>query len=611
MKATQVQSNHSRTILLVEDETIIAMSEASRLRNWGYSVTLARTGAAAVATVERDDSIDLVLMDIHLGTGMDGTDAAQAILERREVPIVFLTNHCEPQTVAKVKDITRYGYVLKSSGDFVLRETIATAFELYAAHAELAARERRYRALFEGTAASVTVCDREARFIDVNHVAAANIGKPRSEIIGRSLRDIVPEKYPSAVESIRRCLDSGEPIEVVSRATVAPRGERCFRSVFSPISMEDDEEQYVQIVSYDVTATADVSVQNRSTGQDHYLKEELYDLVRSDPSVFEFIQAGSLDGIWYWDLENPEQEWLSPRFWEVLGYDPAEKRHLASEWQDLIHPDDLETTTRNFHAHLADPSHPYDQIVRYRHKDGSQIWVRCRGIAVRRPDGTPIRLLGAHNEITKLKETERQLRDLLDEKTSLLQEVNHRVKNNLAAVSSLVNLKNASLGPETDLSDIKSHIEAIQFVYEQLSQSNEADTVEIAAYISGLVAAVFRAQPRVSARVDIDRLSMRAREATALGLMVNELAMNAMKHGLVDDEPMEFRVSSTSAGGDGELAIEVSNTGRPISDEVQLNGGDTLGLRLVSSLAKQLGGSVAMRRADAAFTITLPKPVAV
>jgi two-component sensor histidine kinase len=230
---------------------------------------------------------------------------------------------------------------------------------------------------------------------------------------------------------------------------------------------------------------------------------------------------------------------------------------------------------------------------------------------VRKPDGTPIRLLGAHNEITKLKETEKQLRELLEEKTALLQEVNHRVKNNLAAVSSLVNLKSASLVPEADLSDIRSHIEAIRFVYEQLSQSHEADNVEVAGYISGLVAAVFRTQPRVSASVNIETLVMRAREATALGLIVNELAMNAMKHGRVENEPMEFRVSSTSVGKDGELAIEVSNTGRPIPEDVELTGGKTLGLRLVSSLAKQLGGRVAMRRADAAFTITLPTSVAV
>ncbi len=141
----------------------------------------------------------------------------------------------------------------------------------------------------------------------------------------------------------------------------------------------------------------------------HYLREELYALVRTDPSIFGFLQSGSLDGIWYWDLENPDNEWLSPRFWEIFGYDPEQKKHLASEWQDMIHPEDLQTALANFNAHCADPSHPYDQLVRYTHKDGSTVWVRCRGLAIRDDNGKPIRMLGAHNEVTELMEARQDL----------------------------------------------------------------------------------------------------------------------------------------------------------------------------------------------------------
>jgi len=142
----------------------------------------------------------------------------------------------------------------------------------------------------------------------------------------------------------------------------------------------------------------------------HYLKDELYSLVSNEPAIFEFLQRGSLDGLWYWDLENPEHEWMNAEFWELLGYDPNEMKHLASEWQDLIHPDDLEAALENFSKHAEDPSHPYDQIVRYRHKDGSTVWVRCRGIAIRDEDGRPKRMLGAHNDLTREKELEQRLR---------------------------------------------------------------------------------------------------------------------------------------------------------------------------------------------------------
>ena len=51
----------------------------------------------------------------------------------------------------------------------------------------------------------------------------------------------------------------------------------------------------------------------------HYLKRELDDLVRSSFNTIKFLDGGSLDGLWYWDLENPEHEWISPKFWEVFG----------------------------------------------------------------------------------------------------------------------------------------------------------------------------------------------------------------------------------------------------------------------------------------------------
>ena len=143
--------------------------------------------------------------------------------------------------------------------------------------------------------------------------------------------------------------------------------------------------------------------------EEHYLKQELYALVQRGSFIFDFIQEGSLDGVWYWDLQKPEHEWMSPRFWETLGYDPREKKHLASEWQQLIDPDDLKTAIQNFEEHCKDPNHPYDQIVRYRHRNGSIVWVRCRGLAIRDAEGKPIRMLGAHTDITKQKEAEELL----------------------------------------------------------------------------------------------------------------------------------------------------------------------------------------------------------
>lgn len=147
----------------------------------------------------------------------------------------------------------------------------------------------------------------------------------------------------------------------------------------------------------------------------NYLKKELYKLVKNDSKIFNFIQSGSLDGIWYWDLENPENEWMSDKFWETLGYDPKEKKHKSNEWQDIIFKEDLEKALDNFKKHCENPSFPYDQVVRYKHKTGRTIWIRCRGLAIRDKNNKPIRMLGAHTDITELKETEKKLSRLKQE----------------------------------------------------------------------------------------------------------------------------------------------------------------------------------------------------
>jgi PAS domain S-box-containing protein len=145
-----VNNKGSRTLLLVEDEAIIAAAEKQRLEAAGYRVSTACNGEDAVAVVRRGDVVDLVLMDIDLGPGIDGTGAAQEILAIKDIPIIFLTSHSEKEMVERVRRITRYGYVLKNSGDFVLHSSIEMAFELHDAYCKARENELRWRFALEG-----------------------------------------------------------------------------------------------------------------------------------------------------------------------------------------------------------------------------------------------------------------------------------------------------------------------------------------------------------------------------------------------------------------------------------------------------------------------------
>ncbi len=181
-----------RTVLLVEDEAIIALDQKRILEMKGLQVRVAHNADKAIHIAEETSDVDLVLMDIDLGNGMDGTEAATRILETRDVPIVFLTSHSEQEMVRKVKGITRYGYVLKNAGEFVLLETIQTAFELFDAHQRLKKSEQKYRTMVETAPMPFQSLDADGRLMDVNRAWLDVLGYEREEILGTWFGEMLP-----------------------------------------------------------------------------------------------------------------------------------------------------------------------------------------------------------------------------------------------------------------------------------------------------------------------------------------------------------------------------------------------------------------------------------
>jgi len=132
-----MNSEDKKKILLVEDEVIIAMLEKQQLEKYGYTVHHDTNGEDAIKTALNNDSnYDLILMDIDLGSGIDGTQAAKTILKEKDIPVVFLSSHTEPEVVQKTEKITSYGYVVKNSGIVVLDASIKMALKLFIAKME-------------------------------------------------------------------------------------------------------------------------------------------------------------------------------------------------------------------------------------------------------------------------------------------------------------------------------------------------------------------------------------------------------------------------------------------------------------------------------------------
>jgi len=192
-----MMNSAGKTILLVEDEVILAMTEKMALERYGYKVITAVSGEKALSLLDEETPVDLILMDINLGKGMDGTETASRILGKKDIPLIFLSSHTEPDVVEKTEGITSYGYVVKNSSMTVLDASIKMAFKLYLSmrnererEAALRATEAQYRNIFDNAVEGIFRSTADGRFLVMNSALAKILGYDSPEEARSAITDI-------------------------------------------------------------------------------------------------------------------------------------------------------------------------------------------------------------------------------------------------------------------------------------------------------------------------------------------------------------------------------------------------------------------------------------
>lgn len=126
-----MEKDTQNTILLVEDNIIIAMTQTRLLEKYNYNVINVTTGEEAIALFEKPNKIDLILMDIDLGSGLNGIVTTETILKRQELPIIFHSSNTGYEIIERTKNINSYGYIVKNSDESVIITSIRTALRLF------------------------------------------------------------------------------------------------------------------------------------------------------------------------------------------------------------------------------------------------------------------------------------------------------------------------------------------------------------------------------------------------------------------------------------------------------------------------------------------------
>jgi len=245
-------------------------------------------------------------------------------------------------------------------------------------------------------------------------------------------------------------------------------------------------------------------------------------------------------------------------------------------------------------------------------KDGSRFW--CSGVLTRIDDAAG-KLRGfakIMRDETERRRASKQLADSLAEKEVLLKEIHHRVKNNLQVITSLLTLQSDSLNDDatrTMFDEAVNRVRTIGDIHELLYRSPELARVDFNLYLERLVYNLFSFygvdRSRIRSVVDAEGMRLDIAKAIPCGLIVNELLTNALKHAFPDGRSGEISISLRSQ--DGRASLEVADNGIGLADDLAVDGSASLGLKLVSVLAKQLHGEIHVdRHGGTRFAISFP-----
>jgi len=239
--------------------------------------------------------------------------------------------------------------------------------------------------------------------------------------------------------------------------------------------------------------------------------------------------------------------------------------------------------------------------TQHRRRDGTWVDVSIGGCSIRDSRGQEIGRCFTARDVTPSKTAER-LRVSLKEKEVLIKEVHHRVKNNLQVISSLLNLQARHIEDGKALEMFKesqNRVRSIALFHEKLYQSKDLTHVGATGYLKNLISNLLTTygarSNAVALSVEPNDIFLGVDVAMPLGLIVNELISNALKHAFVEGKHGEVRVDLRSQDHRNHLLC-VSDNGPGFPRELDFRKAPSLGLQLVCTLTEQLGGSIELRR---------------
>ncbi len=567
----------SVTILLVEDEPVAARLNSEQLTKAGYNVLQAFSGTEAVESVVNNNlTLNLILMDIELGDGMDGTAAAREILKSHDIPILFFTSHTENDIICRTKDIPSYGFVLKNTGISILDSAIRMALNLHSTHSRAALREEqeketRYKDLVDNASEAIFVAQ-EGRLKLLNAAAIELTGRTEDELYVIPFTELIhPEDRAFVVDNYLKRTTGGN----------APT-----RYQFRIIS-KDETVKWVEINSIFYNWNNEPATLNFLTNISE--RKHIEDALRKSEIKYRKIFENIQDVFYQTDINGTIIE-ISPSIERYAGFTREEL--IGRPVTDVyFHPEERNELIKL----IRENGEVIDYELRLHDKYNIEIFTSTNSHFIYDSTGMITGIEGSLRDITPRKKAEIALMESLKQKELLMIELQHRVKNNLGIISSLLSLEMPKLQDESARAvfmNARTRILSMSGIYEQLYSSGNLQSVNLAQYINDLANKLIKTYSvrnrNISLITNLAEIQLDLRRSVPLGLILNELITNVLKYAYPDGSGGSITIDLVRENEKVTLILADDGVGLP--EGFSINSADTMGLSLVKMLVSQIKG---------------------
>jgi PAS domain S-box-containing protein len=301
-----------------------------------------------------------------------------------------------------------------------------------------------------------------------------------------------------------------------------------------------------------------------------------------------------------YDFDITSGKWTCTRVLDyIFGIDEDYDKSVDG-WVNIIHPEHQQIMSE-YLRYIISNIESFDKEYKIiRISDGQVRWVYGRGKLILE-NNVPTRMIGTIQDITERKQASLLIETSLKEKEVLLREVHHRVKNNMAVISSLLSLQSNYIDDKKYLDMFKesqSRIRSMALVHEKLYQSDDFAHIDVQDYVKSLAGHVrssFTSGGRdVKLNINVNEISLGIDNLVPCGLLINEILVNSFKHAFKGQDNPEITVTMTRLE-DGNISLSISDNGIGLPDGYDISKSTGLGLKLIEPLTGQIEGKMEVK----------------